>query len=69
MRNIKFTVHKEGEHYVSQCLNVHVSSFGDSMEDAVKNLMEAAELYFEDDHDGEYIAIEQAMIGDFSIHA
>jgi predicted RNase H-like HicB family nuclease len=36
---------KEGKHYVSQCLNVDVSSFGDTKDDAVQNLHEALELY------------------------
>ena len=33
--------------YVSQCLNVNVSSFGDTIDEAVNNLKEAVELYFE----------------------
>lgn len=69
MRAIKYTVHKEGEHYVSQCLNVDVSSFGETIESAVENLAEALELYFEEDsHEQDYIPITQAMIGEFSIH-
>ena len=41
-------VWKEGEHFVAQCLNVEVSSFGSTKEEALKNLEEALELYFED---------------------
>ena len=41
-------VWKEGEYFVAQCLNVEVSSFGDTKEDALKNLEEALEVYFED---------------------
>jgi predicted RNase H-like HicB family nuclease len=41
-------VWKEGDFYVAQCLNVEVSSFGSSREEALKNLEEALELYFED---------------------
>lgn len=41
-------VWQEGEHYVAQCLNVDVSSFGKTKEDALDNLKEALELYFED---------------------
>lgn len=41
-------VWKEGEHYVAQSLNVDVSSFGDSKAEAIANLREALELYFED---------------------
>lgn len=45
---LKNVVWKEGKHYVSQCLNVDVSSFGKTKKDALKNLDEALELYFED---------------------
>lgn len=41
-------VWKEGEHFVAQCLNIDVSSFGDTKEEALKNLEEAIELYLED---------------------
>lgn len=41
-------VWKEGKYYVSQCLNVDVSSFGKTKKKALKNLDEALELYFED---------------------
>lgn len=33
---------------MAQCLDVDVSSFGDSEDDALANLREALELYFED---------------------
>ncbi len=48
MRSIKYCVYKEPPYYVAQCLNVEVSSFGDSAEEAIRNLQEAVELYFED---------------------
>jgi predicted RNase H-like HicB family nuclease len=41
-------VWKEGGHFVAQCLNVELSSFGDTKEEALKNLDEALALYFED---------------------
>lgn len=41
-------VWKEGKYYVAQCLNVEVSSFGDTKDEALKNLSEALALYFED---------------------
>jgi len=47
MKNIKYIVYKENDHYVSQCLNVDVSSFGATIDEAVQNLTEALELYFE----------------------
>ena len=40
-------VWKEGKHWVAQCLNVDVSSFGRTQKSALKNVKEALELYFE----------------------
>jgi predicted RNase H-like HicB family nuclease len=51
-------VYREGEHYVAQCLNVDVSSFGASVTQALENLQEALELYFEDAPDDEVAAVE-----------
>ena len=41
-------VYKEGKYFVAQCLDVDVSSFGKSEKEALANLQEAIELYFED---------------------
>jgi predicted RNase H-like HicB family nuclease len=41
-------VWKEDKYFVVQCLNVDVSSFGKTYEEALKNLEEALELYLED---------------------
>lgn len=41
-------VWQEGAHFVAQCLNVDVSSFGSSRDEALLHLTEALELYFED---------------------
>ena len=48
MKSIKYIVFKEGKYYVSRCLNVEVSSFGKSIDEAKTNLKEALDLYFED---------------------
>ncbi len=40
-------VWKEYKYYVAKCLNVEVSSFGESKEEALTNLQEALELYFD----------------------
>jgi len=48
MKNIKYTVYKEGDYYVSQCLNVDISSFGSTIDESIDTLTEALELYFED---------------------
>ncbi len=39
---------QEGTHFVAQCLNVDVSSFGENRQEALDNLKEALELFFED---------------------
>ena len=41
------TVWREGEWFVSQCLEVDVASQGETEEEALANLKEALELYFE----------------------
>ena len=46
--DLKSVVWKEGTHYISQCLEVDVSSFGKTRKEALKNLHDALNLYFED---------------------
>ncbi len=46
MRNLKYVVYQEGKCFVSQCLNVDVSSFGESVDETVFNLKDAVELYY-----------------------
>lgn len=46
--NLQNIVWKEGKHFVSQCLNVDISSFGKTKKEALENLGEALELYFEE---------------------
>lgn len=41
-------VTKEKDWYVARCLEVEVTSQGKTMEEALKNLREALELYFDD---------------------
>ena len=62
MKEINYVVWKEDSYYVSQCLNVEVSSFGITIDEAIKNLIEAVELYFEDEKT-EYLAIGEVLIG------
>lgn len=47
-RVLENVVWKEGKYYVAQCLNIDISSFGESREEAVANLDEAINLYLED---------------------
>lgn len=41
-------VTKEGKFYVARCLEVEVTSQGGTMDEALANLREALELYYED---------------------
>jgi predicted RNase H-like HicB family nuclease len=40
---------REGDWYVARCLEVEVASQGETFEQARSNLVEALELFFEDD--------------------
>jgi predicted RNase H-like HicB family nuclease len=44
-----YIIWQEGKYYVSQCLNVDVSSFGKNRQEAIDNLNEAMELYYEEE--------------------
>jgi predicted RNase H-like HicB family nuclease len=46
-RPFSATVWREGDWFVSQCLDVDVSSQGSTEEEALTNLREALELHFE----------------------
>lgn len=60
--NLKYAVWKEDKYYVAQCLNVEVSSFGKTRKEALKNLQEAVELYFEDKKAPKIMKIERVEI-------
>jgi predicted RNase H-like HicB family nuclease len=47
VKPITYCVYREDNDFVAQCLNVDVSSFGATREEANSNLREALELYFE----------------------
>lgn len=47
-KKLQNVVWKEGKYWVAQCLNVDVSSFGDTKKEALEKLDEALGLYFED---------------------
>lgn len=70
MERLKYVVYKQDKYFVSQCLNVDVSSFGDSIDEAVANLKEAVELYLEDEQGrADFHDIGDALIGESVINA
>jgi len=69
-RNLKYVVYQEDKYYVSQCLNVDVASFGETIDEAVQNLKEAVELYLEnEDAEREYHEVGNALVGEAVINA
>jgi predicted RNase H-like HicB family nuclease len=69
MRSIKYCIYKEPPYYVAQCLNVDVSSFGDTVEQAIANLKEAVELHFEDEPGDDYRTVEEVLVGEGMVDA
>jgi predicted RNase H-like HicB family nuclease len=50
-RTIEVVIYREDDQWVAQALNVEVSSFGSTLEEACAAIQEALELYFEDEPD------------------
>jgi predicted RNase H-like HicB family nuclease len=48
MNTFTAVVHKEDELYVAQCPEVGIASQGETIEEAVRNLQEATEVYLEE---------------------
>ncbi|MCF8360461.1 MAG: type II toxin-antitoxin system HicB family antitoxin [Prolixibacteraceae bacterium] len=69
MNTLKYIVYKEGNYYVSQCINVDVASFGKTIQEAIDNLNEALELYF--DEPGKKVdlpVISETLLGETTIN-
>lgn len=62
MKEISYIIYQEGKYYVAQCLNADVSSFGETIDEAINNLKEAVELYLEGE-DIEISDIGRVIIG------
>lgn len=69
MKQMAYVVYREDEFFVSQCLNVDVSSFGKTREEAVTNLKEAVELYFEGEPDSAYTSVTDLNVGQETVNA
>lgn len=67
-REIDYVIWKEDKYFVSRCINVEVSSFGETIEEAISNLKEAVELYF-DGEDKELPVINNVILGREVINA
>lgn len=65
--HLKNIVWKEGKYYIAQCLNVDVSSFGKTKKEALANLDEALELYFEDIKTPRIVKVENPEVIELSL--
>jgi len=69
MKTLKYIVYKEDKYYVSQCLNVDVSSFGNTIQEAIDNLNEALALYFDEPgSEIELPVINETLLGETSVN-
>ena len=64
---IEVVFYRDGETWVAQALNVDVSSFGDTREEAREAIKEALELYFEDAPSQEIIQIADVGVETLSV--
>jgi predicted RNase H-like HicB family nuclease len=70
VKSFKYVVYQEDKYYVSQCLNVDVSSFGETPQEAIDNLKEAVELYLEDENaDQSYQSVGEIFTGEAQFNA
>ena len=69
MRRIEVVLYREGEVWIAQALNVDVSSFGDTRDDARAAIQEALELYFEDAQDADVIDVSDVNVETVSVGA
>ena len=68
MKTLKYVIFSDGKYYVAQCLNVDVSSFGSTIEEATRNLKEALDLYFDDKEAiRNYRRINETLLGEMNM--
>ena len=67
MRTIEVVFYREGTSWVAQALNVDVSSFGDTREEARAAIKEALELYFESAQQEDIIQVADVEVETVSV--
>ena len=67
MRSIEVALYRQGNVWVAQALNVDVSSFGDTPEEARSAIQEALKPYCEDAQDGEVTEVSDVKVETVSI--
>jgi predicted RNase H-like HicB family nuclease len=69
MKPMAYCTYREDEFVVAQCLNVDISSFGATREEAIANLKEAVELYFEGESNDTYTLVTDVAVGQEMVNA
>lgn len=67
MKLIHSVIWQEDKWFVAKALEVEVASQGKSEKEALENLKEALELYFEDQSEVELAPVQQPKLQDLSI--
>ena len=67
MRNVQVVLYREGGLWLAQALNVDVSIFADTREEAWSAIQEALQLYCEDAEDGEVTEVSDVKVETVSI--
>lgn len=67
MKRLHSVVWKEDKLYVAKALEVEIASQGKSQKEALDNLKEALELYFEDQSKIELTHVSKPVLSDLSI--
>lgn len=68
MKSVHYTVHREGNAYIAQCLDYDVSSLGSTELEALRNLKEAVELHLEVSPDSRRVPrISEMRFGELAI--
>ena len=67
MKKVHSVIWKEGKWYVAKTLEVEVASQGKTEKEALGNLKEALELYFEDQTKVELTPVTKPKLQDLSI--
>ncbi len=65
MATLTAAVYRDGAVYVARCLDVEVTSEGSTVPEALTNLQEALELYFDDEipADTTVVAVNTLQVG------
>lgn len=68
MKRIHSVIWKEDKWFVAKALEVEVASQGKNEKEALNNLKEALELYFEDESNIELAPVSKPRLQDVSVH-